>query len=536
VTSNLPPDGPTDGPEYLEQGGGRALTGDAPGGSRRWVLATVGGVAALALVGAGAWAAVSFFGTGAQPAEALPASTLGYASIDLDPSGGQKIEAIKMLRKFPAVRDEIDLDTDDDVKEKLFSELGLDEECDGLDSADDIEPWLGDRAAVASVDLGEDVPSVVGVLEVTDADAADQGLATLVACGGPEQQGGWVVEGDWAIIGESDAIAQDVVDATAEGSLADDEDYGRWTDEVGDPGVLNLYAAPDAGQYLLDSFAGAFGYGQDFYEEPGSAGATSEEMQQKLEDFGGMALSLRFADAGLELEVAGDATLAGDALSDSEAGDDVLSTLPDDTALAVGVGFVDGWAGSLLDSLAASTGTPVDELVAEIEGDTGLVLPDDAEALLGDSAALAVSSDIDPEAFVNGDGSDLPVGVKIRGDADEIEAVLDKIRAHLPPGEPELVSDTDGDLVAVGLDADYVAGLLGEDQLGDTDAFESVADDAEDAAAVLFVNFDAGGWLDALAEDDQELADNLEPLQAFGLTVSRDDDVAHAVLRLTTND
>ena len=85
----------------------------------------------------------------------------------------------------------------------------------------------------------------------------------------------------------------------------------------------------------------------------------------------------------------------------------------------------------------------------------------------------------------------------------------------------------------MGLDADYVAGLLGEDQLGDTDAFESVADDAEDAAAVLFVNFDAGGWLDALAEDDEELTDNLEPLQAFGLTVSRDDDVAHAVLRLT---
>lgn len=535
MTSRLPPDGPDAGAEYLEQGGGRPLPGDPPG-SRRRLLVVGGGIAALALVGAGAWAAVSFFGTGAQPAEALPASTIGYASIDLDPSGGQKIEAIKMLRKFPAIEDEIDLDTDDDVKEKLFSELGLDEECEGLDYADDLEPWLGDRAAVAAVDLGADEPAVVGVLEVTDADAADKGIASLVACGGPEQQGGWVVDGDWAVVAESDVVAQDVVDAAAEASLADDEDYGRWTDEVGDSGVFNLYAAPDAGQYLLDSFAGMFGYGADFYEEPGSPGAPSAEMQQKLEDFGGLALSVRFADAGLELEVAGDATLAGDALSDTEAGDDALASLPDDTALAFGVGFVDGWAGSLLDSLAASSGQPVDELVAEIESDTGLALPEDAEALLGDSAALAVSSDIDPQAYFNGDGGDLPVGVKIHGDADEVEAVLDKIRAQLPPGEAELVSETDGDHVAVGLDPDYVAGLLGEDELGDTDAFGSVADDAEDAAAVLFVNFDAGGWLDALAEGDPELADNLEPLQALGLTVSRDDDVAHAVLRLTTND
>ena len=68
------------------------------------------GIAALAVVGVGAWAAAQFFATGAQPSEALPAGTIGYASIDLDPSGAQKIEALRTLNKFPAFKDELDLE------------------------------------------------------------------------------------------------------------------------------------------------------------------------------------------------------------------------------------------------------------------------------------------------------------------------------------------------------------------------------------------------------------------------------------------
>ena len=47
------------------------------------------------------------------------------------------------------------------------------------------------------------------------------------------------------MIGETDEIAEQVVaDAAAEGSLADDDDFQQWTDEVGDPGVVSMYAAP----------------------------------------------------------------------------------------------------------------------------------------------------------------------------------------------------------------------------------------------------------------------------------------------------
>jgi hypothetical protein len=57
-----------------------------------------------------------------------------------------------------------------------------------------------------------------------------------------------------------------------------------------------------------------------------------------------------------------------------------------------------------------------------------------------------------------------------------------------------------------------------------------------DAAAVLFVNFDVDdNWLDALTGDDPELADNVAPLSALGVTSWSDGDASHALVRLTTD-
>lgn len=569
MSSTTPPGGhePEQGrPEVLEQGSGGPIPAEkGDGGGRRKALLAGGGVAALALVGVGAWAAVSFFATGAQPAEALPASTLGYVSIDLDPSGDQKIEAVKMLKKFPRFEDQIDLDTDDDIKARLFEELGVDEACDGVTYAADIEPWLGDRAALAALDLGEEQPTLAAVVQVKDAAAAEDGLAKLQECGGGDQ-GGWSIDGEWAVLAETASIAEQIAEKTATASLADDSDYQHWTDQVGDSGVVNLYAAPEAGAYLADSLEGLLGFGgiwvggvdsatscnydstmsqEELAEvmaecetsmgDPTSAPELPSGLSENLKDFEGMAVALRFDDGGLELEYAGDGSLAGADLPLSDAGDDVLSTLPDDTAVAVGLGFTDGWFGELLDQMAETSGTSVDELVAEAEAATGLDLPDDAEALAGESAAIAIGSDFDPDAFANSStGSDVPMGVKVRGDAADIEAVLEKLRATLPPG-PELASESDGDVVAFGPSADYVDTLLEDGGLGDVGAYQDVVDGADDAGTILFVNFDAGDWLDNVAAGDAGLSENLAPLEAFGISSWVEGEVAHAVLRLTTN-
>ncbi len=124
-------------------------------GGRRKGLVIGGALVGFgALATGGVFAYSAYFASGPQPAEALPADTVGYLSVDLDPSGQQKLEALKTLRKFPAFKENAGLGTDDDLREKLFDSIQGDGVCPEVDYADDIEPWLGDRMAVAAVDLG----------------------------------------------------------------------------------------------------------------------------------------------------------------------------------------------------------------------------------------------------------------------------------------------------------------------------------------------------------------------------------------------
>ena len=572
MSSNYPPGGPQ-GPEYLEQGSGAPIPPSSPrssGSGKKPALIASGVIAGLLVVGGGVWAATWYFGTGAQPAEALPDTTIGYMSIDLDPSGSQKIEAVKMLNKFPAIKDEIGIDAQDDIRKRLFEEIQSTGDCKDLDYGDDIEPWLGDRAAVAAVDTGADQPTPVVVIQVKDADKADAGLAKLRDCGqasepgtvdggSDEPSGGWAIDGDWAVIAESDKIAQQVADDAADASLSDDEDYQNWMDQVGDAGVINMYAAPASGKYLADNLAdmtGIFGGSasssscmstEDGLSEPySSCGDTSSEvnspmpseMSDALEEFKGAAATVRFDDGALELEIAGDPGVSRTGLYGTDRGDDVVATLPEDTAAAIGVGFEDGWFTDFLDQMASYDGEKsASQLMDEMAQESGLDLPDDAETLAGDSMALSLGSDFDLDTFFNsGDGSDFPIAAKVQGDPDAIGGVLDKLRTDMSPEEAQaLETDSNGDMIAMGPNSDYRSQVLEDGHLGDSDVFKDVVREADKSSALVFVNFDAGDWLVKLAGDDQEAIDNLKPLEGLGISAWQEDDAAHAVVRLTTN-
>jgi hypothetical protein len=529
-----PPDGPLGGPEYLEHGGGDPIQPRfLPRRSRKPLFLAGGGIVALGLVGGGVWAASSLLGSGAQPAEALPASTLGYASIDLDPSASQKVEAFQMLRKFPAIKDELGLASGDDLRKKLFDEIQAQASCPDLGYRVDIEPWIGDRAAVAAVDTGADAPTPVVVIQVTDEDKADAGLTKIRSCatGGASGVGGWAIQDGWAVIAETDELATTVADDAGESSLADDEEFQHWGEEVGDAGIVNLYAAPAAGRYLAEGLA-------DLSEMTAAAGPTDPDMSAALRDFKGAAATVRFDDGALELEVAGDPGASQEKVSGTDRGDDVVANLPADTAAAVGVGFAEGWFADLVEQSAASSGGELSaaELMSKLGDEAGLDLPDDAETLAGQSLALAVGSDFDPETVFNsGDGSGVPVALEVQGDPDGVAGVLDKLRAKLGPAQDWLGSDSDGDLTAIGPDADYRARVLEGGELGDSDAFRNVVREAEDASTVVFVNFDAGDWLTNLVSGERGASDNLEPLEGLGLSLWQDGDTTHASLRLTTD-
>jgi len=535
------------GPDYLDASGPVEATPDNDNRKRLIVLGAL--VAGGAVVAGGAWAASSFFSTGSQPSEALPDSTVAYFSVDLDPSGGQKIEAIKTLRKFPGFTDKIDLETDDDLRERLFEEITKSGGCEGLDYAEDVKPWLGSRAAMAAVDLGEDTPAPVGVVQVTDAGKAEAGVAKLIdVCGGGEEAegdvGGWVVEGDWMVLAETKDIASQVVDAAGDGSLSGDASFEKWTGQAGDDGFMSVYVAKGVTSYLDD--LGGFSPGSMMR---GDLGMTPQEtpeevpenLQQMIDDFDGAAATVRFDDGAVEIEYAmSDYQPDMTKYVQSDQGVSMVAGLPEDTVAALGFALEEGWGQAMLDyakkTLSSSDGSDIDEEISQLEAETGLAFPEDLETLLGDGVTVSLGSGIDPDAITNGGPGEVPAGIRVKGDAEEIQAVLDKISAQAPPEMAEFMVVTESDGYAVlALQDDYRGKLESGGDLGDNDDYAQVVE-SDDAQTVLFVNFDADDdWLVRITEDWPEVSENLAPLSAFGVSGWVDGDVMHGLFKLTTD-
>ena len=392
-----------------------------------------------------------------------------------------------------------------------------------------VEPWLGDRFAVAAVDTGADAPAPVVVLQVSDADAADEGFAKLWECGDSDD-GAWTIDGDWLLVGEDQETVDGIAAAAADASLADDDDFRRWTDEVGDSGIVALYAAPGVGALLAEELGGLGGSGEELMPS---------ETLDLLKDFKGAAATLRFDDGGLELEVAADAG-SGARVTEGESAGEVIASLPTGTAAAFAVSFGEGWFGELLDRVSESSGLSSAELIAEARSELGIDLPDDAETVLGDALAVAVDGDFDPESIFAGPdpSGSAGIGVKILGEAEGIEAVLEKIRAAAAGADAGLLdsdADADGSAVAVGPNAGYRERLLSEGGLGDSDSFKRVVAHRDQVGAVLYIDFDAGDWLANLAGEDPEVRENLAPLDALGMSSWLDGDTTHAVLKVTSD-
>jgi hypothetical protein len=541
-------------PEYVGTGQPEYVGPGAPGsggaGGRRWAIAA-GGVGVLAVLGAGAWG-LSWFLSGGEPAaSAVPASAIGYVSVDLDPSAAQKIEAIKLLRKFPAIEKDLDLGSRDDLRRWVFEQMQDDGTCTDLDYEQDVAPWVGDRMALAAVPGADKSVLPLLALQVSDRDAARTGAETLAECAtdAPEQEltfedngtletqdqsGGFAFAGDYLLVSDSQAHADRLAGQVQQGSLADDADFQQWMGEVGDPGIVTAYVAKDALRVAQEAQQSGprFGFGDEL------PGMGPDGIGLLSANFDGMAGVLRFADGAMEAEFVGSTGSGAFGRSNP-----AVQTLPASTGAALSVGFQDGWAEDWLDRMAQSfgDGRSTDELLAEAEADTGLELPEDLEALLGDGLTFSVDADIDFEEMISsGDFAQLPAGVRIEGDPATITPVVDKLAALAGPDADQLVV-RDGDrAVALGLNDGYVGRLLERGDLGDSDTFKRAVPEADRAVAVFYVNFDAGdGWAerlgDALADGDPTVRENLAPFDALGISGWTDGDTSHGLLRLTTD-
>jgi hypothetical protein len=562
-------------------GGGAWNDPREPKGKRTWWYVGGGTIAAIALVAGGTVYAASQVNHDRDPGAAagLPADTLAYAALDLDPSLGQKIEAIKALTKFPAFTKGVKVDPTSDLRKLMLDDVLTTPGCD-LQWDKDVSPWLGNDVAAAVVPTVSGGPQPVAVLAVTDEGAATKDLPKLLAC--MQAPHGLSIADGWAVVASNDSIAKSVTSVADGSSLADDADFKTWTGRTGDDGVATFYASPDAGTKLASSLDSLdmLGLGLDsFGTSSGSASASASPMapaayttslepsdptqtlrgvcpnalngkgmsnqnplsgaqldaeKQQLRNLKGAAATLRFAHSGFELDSA--SQVAGAKPGSGTAG---LADLPSDTAVAFGFAGAGQMIDTMTDAFAqgftsACGGTP-EKLWQAISEFTGLAIPADLHTLLDRGVTFALSGSTDPEKLVNGGPGDLPAGIKIQGDPDQIASVLGKIKL---PGAQQILTTTKGDgVVAAGPDSAYRDELLKSGSLGDSKEFTDVVPEADKANAAFFVSFDnLRPILDSNAADvPADVRDNLAHLQAFGESSwTGDDGVTHGLIRLST--
>lgn len=526
MSTNVPSE-----PEYLQPGSGPAGSGEppTPGRGRRSGLVAGAAVAVVAAVGVGAYGVVQLMAGGGSPASAVPADAVGYVSLDLDPSASQKVEAFKILRKFPAVKKE--LGSRDDLRKAVFDAIRESGDCKDLDYARDIEPWIGDRIALAAVPDSKQGAVPLVVLQVRDQAKAEAGARKLEACSsGPDlpaaERSGYAFVGDYLLVAETQGRADAMAEDAEASALADSAEFTAAMDRTGDPGIVTMFASEDAPAAIMKA------------SDAGSGQVTST-----FEDFQGVAGVVRFADGAVEAEFTAKGLPAGVGGVSSDGGPDV-GTLPGTTAAALSVAFREGWLEDYLEQMndTLGGGRTLDETFAEGERATGLQLPEDIETLLGRGVTVSVDGRADLHALTESpDPSQVPAGIRIYGDPAKIIPIIDKLKASAGP-QSDLVTVASGDgLVTVGLDRAYVDSLLEKGDLGNVAAFEDVVPGADRATGTFYVNFDAGdGWAeqlaDLLSDGDAEVRSNIAPLDALGVSGWVDDDqVQHGLLRLTTD-
>lgn len=258
-----------------------------------------------------------------------------------------------------------------------------------------------------------------------------------------------------------------------------------------------------------------------------------DDLRKQLRDFSGLGGVLRFDDGSLELEAVGDPLLTGfgGRYDDTDA-QRMIAGLPADTAVAFGGGFADDWGKEAVSGSGGvfGMGDTEEDLLAAFKKSTGLT-PKDLEALGGDAVAFAGKAGFG-KALNSGKTGSLPIAARVSGDPAAIEASLAKLRAALDPDTAKFIeSRRTDDGVVIGPNAAYLEELVDpKETLGDSDRFQGVVPDADEAVTVTFADFDAGDWLDELAGPDGK---ELKSLDTAGLTITQDGDQNRFLLRVT---
>lgn len=566
-----PPQGPPPGPPPGQGGGGPygpppggqppygpgPQQGNGGGGKRGLVIGLA--VVLVAVLGGGVAFGITWLrGGGPQPAEVLPGDAIGYMRFDQSPSGDQQLKAYNFIKNFPDLADEILGEEGDPIFQQALESAQKDDECKGVDYAEDVEPWLGDALGFAVLPTsGDEEPKVAGAIEASNEEDSIAGMKKLVkACDGKENDAGYAYRDGFLIVANTQGEADDY--AATEETLADNENFKSDMDALGEEGILSFWM--DLGEVMKMS------------------GASAEEAEQmgvdvnKIADGAGrLTGALRFDDRYVELT---GSVSGADAVTEIEGGTTKVAELPDSTVAALAFsggreGF-NSMYGELEKQLPPEVLQQVEGQLAAFEQDFGLTLPEDLATLFGDQFALAVDEtaldtlmgmgamglnggdtfgraalDVENGTVRHGivpmeSPLDAYPGIGIRIDAEEIDGVKDVVgkiteAVAAMSGTPiELPQASSDSTLTVATDQGYADKLLEAGALGEDETFQLAVPDADNAQSVFYINLQKI-VSKVPAEAKAEAGDSLDALGAFGVSGTTSEGGGSFTVRLVAN-
>lgn len=480
---------------------------------RRTAIIT-GAVAAVALLGGGgaiaAYSALS--GGGAQPESVFPSTTVAFAKFDLDPSAGQKIDAIRFIRKFPDAQAKVKEDSD--LRKVVFDAIKDGGGLKDVDYAKDVEPWLGERAAFGAVPgaKGED-PVPVVALAVKDKGEAEKSLPKLAK----SMDGGQcrVVE-DFALCAEKKEQLDAFVAATQKATLADSENFKTDLGDLGETGIVTAWGdSAKFGDLAKEAGQAAPGFLSGLTGGTGSA-----------KDAGRFAMALRFD--GPNLELAGRVNDAKTSfVGSANAGS--IADLPQGTLAAVtianaGEQLKAGWPQVEENFKGLAGEQEFTDGVAQAEQQLGISIPDDIVKALGSQFSIAFGG-------MGADNSEIKVGLVTDGDKAVLQKLSDAAGQGMGAGGLTLKGADKN--TAVALSDNWATELTSKHGLGDSKGFKDAVKDAGNSRVAAYV--DIAGVLAAFKDEiPADAAKNLGQFSSLGMTVSGEGKSADFALRLTT--
>jgi hypothetical protein len=465
-----PPGGPPFQNDYLGSGPTYA---PQPRKRRRGMWSAVAAGTVVLVAGASFAAYTLVSGGGTTLDKKVPADSVAYAEINLDPPAGQKLAALRYLKHFPDLKVNDNANT---LLDGLLDNIFPSPE-DRQKFTSDVQPWLGKHAAVAADPQGNQIKPVI-IVEATSTDKAKSGLADL----SKQMHFGYVVADGTVTIAETQQIAQQAADDAGKSALSG---TGTYQDDVkqvgGNDGVITGWANFEAAaKYIPQS----------------SQSGTSLDTLKGVR----IAMSLKFTDTVADLTLK---TFGGKAPQGATGAiGDKVAKLPEDTAVALGFSGGDQLVRQAYDALQkAGLSSEIDDALGKYD----LQLPDDIATLVGSQTVVAVG----------GSADNVQGGVITKtSDPNRAREVAERILSDVD-SSVQVVQQQTSDGLALASSQDYLAKLTAGGGLGNTDGYKQAVPDAGSAQYVGYVDLQR-----TFALSNGEVPQSARALKAVGVTAS----------------